>query len=123
MWRAGQSALNQGMNTPASSSPTATDVSTSDHTRRWANLSGALFIPAVLVIGILTLATDQATTCVMYNECGPALPGWLFTWSIALTFTAWLVALAAPWVRVRRVAFIAQLLAECTTLVVIVSYT
>ena len=107
--------------TAQSPKPTATST-TSDQTRRWANLSGALFIPAVLVVGLLTLATDRATICVMYDECGPSLPGWLFTWGTALVFAGWLVALAAPWVRVRRVAFLVQLLAECMAVMVIVSY-
>lgn len=50
------------------------------------------------------------------------LPAWLFGWGIGLAFAAWVVALAAPAVRVRRMAFAVQLLAECAALAVILSH-
>ncbi|MFE6847136.1 hypothetical protein [Streptomyces sp. NPDC057686] len=50
------------------------------------------------------------------------LPGWMFVWSAGLGAVAFIVALAAPALRVRRVALGVQLLAEGTALLVILSH-
>ncbi|MFF1342562.1 hypothetical protein ACFVYT_32575, partial [Streptomyces sp. NPDC058290] len=55
-------------------------------------------------------------------ECTRGLPGWLFGWSVGLGALAFVVALAAPVRRVRQAALGGQLLAECTALLVILSY-
>lgn len=118
--RAGQPPLNRGMN--ATAGPTTTHVPVTDHTRLWSVLSAVLFLPAALAAGVLTLASERASRCLMYGEgCGSSLPGWLFEWSVALGGVACAVALVAPVVRGRRLALAAQLLAECTALAVILS--
>ncbi|MFD6967206.1 hypothetical protein [Streptomyces sp. NPDC059949] len=94
-----------------------------DRTRLWAAVAAFLFVPAAVVAGILTLASEQASRCVTYGEqCAPGLPGWLFEWGAGLGAVALLVALAAPAVRVRQAALAAQILAEATALVVILSH-
>ncbi|MBT2368500.1 hypothetical protein J7E88_25035 [Streptomyces sp. ISL-10] len=94
-----------------------------DHIRMWSVLAAVLFLPATLTAGVLTLASDRASRCLTYGEqCGTSLPGWLFGWGVGLGLAAWVVALAAPAVWVRRVAFAVQLLAECAALVVILSH-
>ncbi|MFJ5851092.1 hypothetical protein [Streptomyces sp. NPDC092903] len=94
-----------------------------DRARLWAAVAALLFVPAAVVAGILTLASEQASRCVTYGEqCAPGLPGWLFEWSAGLGAVALLVALAAPAVRVRQAALAAQILAEATALVVILSH-
>ncbi|MFE4057831.1 hypothetical protein ACFXP3_16315 [Streptomyces sp. NPDC059096] len=55
-------------------------------------------------------------------QCAKGLPGWLFVWSAGIGAVALVVALAVPALRVRQVALAAQLLAECTALLVILSY-
>jgi hypothetical protein len=106
------------MNTTAPRSKPAVD-----RTRFLSVLSAAFFVPAALAVGVLTLASERASRCLTYGEeCGSSLPGWLFAWGVGLGGVACVVALAAPAVRVRRVAFIAQLLAECAALVVILSH-
>ncbi|MFF3690308.1 hypothetical protein [Streptomyces sp. NPDC002187] len=91
--------------------------------RFWSVLAAVLFVPAAPAAGVLTLASERAGRCMTYGEqCGSSLPGWLFVWGVALGGVACVVALAAPAVRVRRVALIAQLLAECVALMVILSY-
>lgn len=94
-----------------------------DRTRLWATLSAVLFVPALLATGALTLASERASRCLTYGEqCVSALPGWLFTWSAWAGAVAFAVALAAPLVRVRQVALAAQVLAEGTALLVILSH-
>ncbi|MFI6688356.1 hypothetical protein [Streptomyces sp. NPDC050485] len=94
-----------------------------DRTRLWAALAALLFVPAVVATGVLTLASERASQCVTSGEqCAPALSGWLFEWSAGVGAVAFAVALAAPAVRVRQVAVAAQVLAECTALLVILSH-
>ncbi|WP_327179656.1 hypothetical protein OG599_33140 [Streptomyces sp. NBC_01335] len=94
-----------------------------DRTRPRAALAALLFLPAAVATGILTLASDRASRCVTYGEqCDPGLPGWLFRWSAGLGAVALLLTLTVPAVRVRRVAFALQLLAELAALVVILSH-
>lgn len=94
-----------------------------DRTRFRSVLAAILFLPAALVTGLLTLSTERAGRCLTYGEgCGEALPGWLFTCGLAVAVVACTVVLAALTVRVRRIAFVAQLLAEATALVVILSH-
>ena len=94
-----------------------------DRTRLWATLAAFLFVPAAVVTGVLTLASEQASRCVTYGEqCTPGLPSWVFEWSAGVGAVALLVALAAPTVRVRQAALAAQVLAEGTALLVILSH-
>lgn len=94
-----------------------------DRSRLGAVLSAVLFVPAALLTGILTLASERASRCLTYGEqCTQGLPDWLFGWSAGLGAVALVVALAAPALRVRRAALAAQLLAECTALLVILSH-
>ncbi|MCX5115343.1 hypothetical protein OOK13_44345 [Streptomyces sp. NBC_00378] len=91
--------------------------------RFWSFLSAVLFVPAALTVGVLTLSSERAGRCLTYGErCGPSLPGGLFVWGVGVGGVACAVALVAPAVRVRRMALIAQLLAECLALIVILSY-
>ncbi|MFI6688368.1 hypothetical protein [Streptomyces sp. NPDC050485] len=110
----------------ASPSPAALPSQTvqdRDRTRLWAALAALLFVPAVLAMGVLTLASERASRCLTYGEqCAPGLPGWLFEWGAGVGVVAFIVALAAPAVRVRQVAVAAQVLAECTALLVILSH-
>ncbi|MFJ8011804.1 hypothetical protein [Streptomyces sp. NPDC096339] len=94
-----------------------------DRTRLWAGLFAALF-PAVLVVTVvLLLASALGSGCVTYGvDCTRGLPGWLFLWSAAAAAVAFLVALAAPRPRVRRWALGAQVIAECTAVLVVLSY-
>ncbi|MFG2668561.1 hypothetical protein ACGFY6_30535 [Streptomyces sp. NPDC048387] len=102
----------------------AQSASSKDRTRLWAALAALLFVPAAVVIGILTLASERASRCVTYGEqCAPGLPSWVFEWSIGVGAVALLVALAAPPVRVRQVALAVQVLAEGSALLVILSHT
>jgi hypothetical protein len=94
-----------------------------DRTRRWAALAAILFVPAALATGVLTLASDRASRCVTYGEqCASGLPWSLFGWSAGFAAAALLVALVAPWVRVRQVALGCQVLAEGTALLVVISH-
>ncbi|MFC5170386.1 hypothetical protein [Streptomyces mutomycini] len=94
-----------------------------DRTRFRSVLAAILFVPAALVTGVLTLSSERAGRCLTYGEgCGQPLPGWLFTCGLGLAVVACTVALAASTVRVRRNALAAQLLAEVTALVVILSH-
>jgi hypothetical protein len=82
-----------------------------------------LFVPAAVAVGVLTLASERASRCVTYGErCAPSLPGWLFEWSAGVGTLALLVAVAAPAVRMRQAALAAQVLAEGTALLVILSH-
>jgi hypothetical protein len=115
----------ESRSTPATKETRATDRTGfgGRSSRFWSVLSAVLFVPATLAVGVLTLASEQAGRCVTYGEqCGSSLPGWLFVWGVGVGGVACVVALAAPAVRVRRVALIAQLLAECVALMVILSY-
>jgi len=86
-------------------------------------VAALLFVPAAVVAGALTLASERAGRCLTYGEqCTPGLPGWLFAWSAGVGAVVFLVAVAAPAVRVRRAALTAQVLAEGTALLVILSH-
>nr|WP_024127112.1 hypothetical protein [Streptomyces sp. F8]AHE39833.1 Hypothetical protein pFRL5_170 [Streptomyces sp. F8] len=94
-----------------------------ERTRLWAALAALLFVPAAVVTGILTLASEQASRCVTYGEqCTPGLPSWVFEGSAGVGTVALLVALAAPAVRMRQAALTVQVLAEGTALLVILSH-
>ncbi|MEU0146375.1 hypothetical protein ABZ119_10500 [Streptomyces sp. NPDC006288] len=65
-----------------------------DRARFRSVLSALLFVPAALVLGLLTLTSERAGRCLTYGEgCGSSLPGWLFTWSLGLGAVACVVAL------------------------------
>ncbi|GAA3131851.1 hypothetical protein GCM10017687_54430 [Streptomyces echinatus] len=119
-------ALDEGMNASASDSVPARlaqSPSPKDRTRLWAALAAMLFAPAAGVIGTLTLASERASRCVTYGEqCTSGLPSWVFEWSAGVGAAALLVALAAPPVRVRQAALAAQVLAEGSALLVILSH-
>ncbi|MGW6923658.1 hypothetical protein ACWGA9_20670 [Streptomyces sp. NPDC054950] len=103
--------------------PPVQSASPTDRTRRWAAVAALLFVPAAVATGVLTLASERAGRCLTYGErCSPGLPGWLFEWSAGVGAVAFLVAVAAPAVRVRRAALSAQALAEVTALLVILSH-
>lgn len=109
---------------PAEEAPATEGAPTTDRTRFWSGLCAGLFVPAVLVAGLLTLSSERAGRCLTYGEqCGDSLPGWLIGWSLALAVVACVVALAATAVRVRQVAFATQLLAEFVALTVVLSHT
>ncbi|MFD4866824.1 hypothetical protein [Streptomyces sp. NPDC058412] len=94
-----------------------------DRSRFWSGLSAALFPGAVVAAVVLLLSSVRVSGCVTYGvQCTRGLPGWLFLWSVGVGFVALVVALAAPALRVRRAALSVQLLAECTALLVILSY-
>ncbi|MFE9635829.1 hypothetical protein [Streptomyces sp. NPDC006463] len=94
-----------------------------DRSRLWSGLSAALFPAAVLAAVMLLLSSVRVSGCVTYGvQCTRGLPGWLFVWSAGLGALAFVVALAAPALRVRQTALGVQLLAECTALLVILSY-
>ncbi|MFF5777295.1 hypothetical protein ACFY7Y_10130 [Streptomyces virginiae] len=96
---------------------------TKDRTRFWAGLSAALF-PGVFVGAIvLLLSSVRVSGCVTYGvECTRGLPGWLLLWSAGAAAVAFVVVLAAPRLRVRQWALAVQLLAECTAILVVLSY-
>lgn len=103
--------------------PAPATAEIADHTRLLSVLSALLFVPAALLSGVLTLSSDRAGRCLTYGEeCGTSLPGWLFSWSLGAGAVACVVALAASAVRTRRIGCAAQLLAEGTALVVILSH-
>ncbi|WP_328923670.1 hypothetical protein OG429_02880 [Streptomyces sp. NBC_00190] len=94
-----------------------------DRSRFWSGLSAALFPAAVLAVVMVLLSSVRVSGCVTYGvQCTRGLPGWLFVWSAGLGALAFVVALAAPALRVRQAALGVQLLAECTALLVILSY-
>ncbi|MEU9087800.1 hypothetical protein [Streptomyces sp. NPDC048357] len=108
---------------PVNPNPNVNANSGRDRTRLWSVLSAALFIPAALAAGILALSSPAASRCVTYGEqCTSGLPGSLFLWSVSVGVVAFAAALAAPAGRLRQAALAAQLLAECTGLLVILSY-
>ncbi|MDQ0585148.1 hypothetical protein [Streptomyces rishiriensis] len=97
--------------------------SPTDRTRLWAAMAALLFVPATLAVGVLTLTSERAGRCLTYGEqCAASLPGWLFEWGTGAGAVAFLVAVAAPAVRVRQAALAAQVLAEGTALLVILSH-
>lgn len=113
------------MNTSSSATPALSDEAAPgrDRTRLWATLAAVLFVPAVLATGVLTLASERASRCLTYGEqCASGLPAWLFEWSAGVGALAFVVALAAPPVRVRQVALGAQLMAEGMALLVVLSH-
>ncbi|MFE5535513.1 hypothetical protein [Streptomyces sp. NPDC056492] len=94
-----------------------------DRSRFWSGLSAALFVPAVLASVVLLLSSVRVSGCVTYGiDCARGLPGWLFLLSTGVAFVAFIVALAAPVPRARQAALAAQLLAEGTALLVILSH-
>ncbi|MEV0259846.1 hypothetical protein AB0I49_00655 [Streptomyces sp. NPDC050617] len=82
-----------------------------------------LFIPALAISVLAALSSERASRCMTYGEqCSPGLlPGWMFEWGLGLGAVALVVALAAPWKRVRQVALTTQIIAEATALLVILS--
>lgn len=105
------------------STPPAQATAGRDRSRFWSVLCAALFPPAALAAGVLTLASERASRCLTYGEqCAPGLPDWLFKWGVGLGAVACVIALAAPVARVRQVALAAQVLAECAALLVILSH-
>ncbi len=120
-----QTVLDWGMHTssPSAMPPAEATAAGRDRSRFRAVLSAVLFVPAALAAGILTLSSERASRCVTYGEqCAQGLPGWLFVWSAGIGTVAFVVALAASALRVRQAALAVQLLAECTALLVILSY-
>ncbi|MFB7222568.1 hypothetical protein [Streptomyces sp. NPDC056227] len=92
-------------------------MSPTDRTRLWAAVVAFLFVPAAVATGILTLTSDHASRCITYGEqCTPGLPNWLFQRGVGVGAVALLIALAAPALRVRQVALVAQILAGGTAL-------
>ncbi|MFG3532984.1 hypothetical protein ACGF8B_40750 [Streptomyces sp. NPDC047917] len=115
----------ESRSTPATKERRATDRTGfgGRSSRFWSFLAAVLFVPAALAVGLLALSSERAGRCLTYGEqCGSSLPGTLFVWNVGVSGVACVVALVAPAVRVRRVALIAQLLAECVALIVILSY-
>ncbi|WP_327418682.1 hypothetical protein [Streptomyces sp. NBC_01233] len=113
------------MNTASTSAPSP-DRATAprrDRSRFWAGLAAALFPAACLAAGIVLLSSVQVSGCITHGvQCTGGLPGWLFVWSTGIGAVAFAVALAAPALQVRQAALTTQLLAECTGLLVILSY-
>ncbi|MFI0979518.1 hypothetical protein ACH4SP_21270 [Streptomyces sp. NPDC021093] len=95
-----------------------------DRTRLWAALTALLFLPAVVAVGVLTLASERASRCLTYGEqCSSSgLPEGLFSWSVSVAVVAFAVALVAPAVRVRQVALAVQAFAECAALLAVLSH-
>ncbi|MFD9318913.1 hypothetical protein ACFWDQ_14645 [Streptomyces sp. NPDC060053] len=112
------------MNSPTSvPAPPARSAAPSDRTRLRAAVAALLFVPAAVATVVLTLTSERAGRCMTYGEqCAASLPGWLFEWSAGAGAVAFLVAVAAPAVRVRQTAFAVQVLAEGTALLVILSH-
>ncbi|MEU8886626.1 hypothetical protein [Streptomyces sp. NPDC048442] len=105
------------------SGPTSPAAPPKDRTRLWAALTAALFPPAAVAIGVLTLASERASRCLTYGEqCSSTMPGWLFESGIAVGVVALVVALAAPAVRVRRAALAVQALGECAALLAVLGH-
>lgn len=117
--------MNASAPVPASV-PAPEPVSTRDRTRLWAAVAALLFVPMVVVAGVVALASERFSRCMTYGEqCASGLPGWLFGWlfgwSAGVGAVALLAALAAPAVRVRHAALATQILAEGTALLVVLS--
>ncbi|MEU7600967.1 hypothetical protein [Streptomyces sp. NPDC041003] len=114
------------MNTTSASATAPDRAATAperDSSRFWAGLSAALFPGACLAAGVLLLSSVQVSGCITHGvQCTRGLPGWLFLWSTGIGAVAFIVALAAPARQVRQAALTTQLLAECTALLVILSY-
>lgn len=120
-----KSLLDQGMNTASTSAipPDRATLPGRDRSRLWAGLAAALFPAACLAAGVLLLSSVQVSGCITHGvQCTKGLPGWLFVWSAGIGAVAFIVALAAPARQVRQAALTTQLLAECTALLVILSY-
>ncbi|MFE2750129.1 hypothetical protein ACFXKX_38495 [Streptomyces scopuliridis] len=92
--------------------------------RFWSVLCAVLFLPTAPALWVLTFLSERASRCLTYGgeRCGSLLPGWLFTWGVGLAVLACVIASAAPTMRVRRAAFVVQLLSECAALLVILSF-
>ncbi|MFF2149460.1 hypothetical protein [Kitasatospora sp. NPDC058190] len=109
--------------TPSAKTSVARPSPGRDRTRRRAVLSAVLFVPATLAAILLALSSEQASVCITYGEqCDRGLPDWLLRWGAGLAAAAFLAALAAPAARMRRAALAAQILAEATALLVILSH-
>ncbi|MFE2329807.1 hypothetical protein ACFXD5_38910 [Streptomyces sp. NPDC059385] len=108
---------------PSAITPSPAPAGAKDRTRLWAGLSAGLFPVAFVGAVLLLLSSVRVSGCVTYGvECTRGLPGWLFLWSAGAAGVAFLVAVAAPRLRVRQWALGAQLLAECTAILVVLSY-
>ncbi|MFD7781512.1 hypothetical protein ACFV4Q_00120 [Streptomyces nojiriensis] len=109
---------------PSSTIPTpAAPAGAKDRTRLWAGLSAALFPGVFAGAVLLLLSSVRVSGCVTYGvECTRGLPGWLLLWSAGAAVVAFAVVLAAPRLRVRQWALAVQLLAECTAILVVLSY-
>ncbi|MGW7416063.1 hypothetical protein [Streptomyces sp. NPDC054863] len=114
------------MKTPGSLSGPALpfpDVLPKDRTRFWAAFAAFIFVPAAVLVGVLTLTSERASRCLTYGEqCATGLPEWMFGWSLGVGAVALVVALAASAVRVRQVALATQALAECAALLAILGH-
>ncbi|MEV7519230.1 hypothetical protein [Streptomyces sp. NPDC091371] len=109
--------------TPTAPTPSPAPAGARDRTRLWAGLSAAIFPVVFVGAVVLLLSSVRVSGCVTYGvECPRGLPGWLFLWSAGAAGAAFLVALAAPRPRVRQWALAVQLLAECTAILVVLSY-
>ncbi|MEU2394650.1 hypothetical protein [Streptomyces sp. NPDC007369] len=94
-----------------------------DRPRFWSGLSAALFLPALLAAVVLLLSSVRVSGCVTYGvECTRGLPGGLFVWSVGVGAVAFVVAPASPALPLRQAALAAQILAEGTALLVVLSY-
>ncbi|MFD9728553.1 hypothetical protein [Streptomyces sp. NPDC059072] len=108
---------------PSAITPSPAPEGAEDRTRLWAGVSAALFPVALVGAVVLLLSSVRVSGCVTYGvECTRGLPWWLFPVGVGAAGTAFLVALAASRPEVRRWALGAQLLAECTAILVVLSY-
>ncbi|MFD3556398.1 hypothetical protein ACFWWA_30490 [Streptomyces goshikiensis] len=108
---------------PSVTPPARTTAAGRDRSRLWAGLAAALFVPAFLAAVLVTLTFYRPSGCATYGEqCAEGLPGWVLAWGVGIGAVMFVAALAAPALRVRQVALAAQLLAECTALLVVLSY-
>ncbi|WP_405493630.1 hypothetical protein [Streptomyces sp. NBC_00096] len=111
------------MNTTSTPDHTLSAPAARDRSRLWAALTAALFVPGVVAAGLLTLVQESAARCLTYGEgCASGLPARWFIWGAGVAAVAFVVAMAAPAVRVRQAAVVVQILAECAALLVILSY-
>ncbi|WP_330300329.1 hypothetical protein [Streptomyces sp. NBC_00503] len=111
------------MNTTPAPDHTLSAPAARDHSRLWSAITAALFVPGVVAAFLLTLVPESAARCLNYGEeCASGLsPRW-FVWGAGVAAVAFVVAMAAPVVRVRQAAVVVQILAECAALLVILSY-
>lgn len=93
-----------------------------DRSRLAAVLSAVAFVPAAVVVYVLSLLKPNGAHCLEYGECNEGLPGSWAPGGLWVAAVALVAALLAPWVRVRRAALGVQLAAECTVLLVVLAY-